>query len=144
MSRKVWSFSCVCDYVEKQTTFKREKCFDKHKPFVFPLHDIRKKKQANKQKTFRFCGDTLVESSSCWWVKSWEGLLTWLLKCPWPQSTFFAEMKLCTCSKRNAASIRLQNLRKNNHLLFPSESEGEWVYSWFDVTIYFACTFTRR
>ena len=50
-------------------------------------------------------------------------------KVPLTPKYFFAEMNLCTCSKRNAASNRLQNLRKTKHLLFAAESEGEWVYS---------------
>ena len=61
------------------------------------------------------------------------------LKCPSPQNIFFAKMNLCTCSKRIAAIFsffqeilpfyRLRKLRKSKHLLFTTESEGEWVYS---------------
>ena len=48
-------------------------------------------------------------------------------------------MNLCNCSKRIAAIFsfflqilafyRLRKLRKSKHLLFTTESEGEWVYS---------------
>ena len=61
------------------------------------------------------------------------------LKCPSPQNIFFAKMNLCTCSKRIAAIFsffqeilpfyRLRKLQKSKHLLFTTESEGEWVYS---------------
>ena len=70
-----------------------------------------------------------------------------------PKYFFFAKMNLCTCWKRIAAIFsfflqilafyRHQNLRKTKHLLFKTESEREWVYSWFDVTIYFECMFTK-
>ena len=77
------------------------------------------------------------------------GTQKWSIKVPYAQNIVFVKTNLCTCLKHVAAifsffqqilpfyTVGCKTWEKTNHCLFTTESEGEKVYYWFDVTNWF-------
>ena len=68
-----------------------------------------------------------------------------IIKVHLTRNTFFAKINLCTCWKSIAPFfakrwlfIGFQTYEKVSIIWYTTEHEGAWVYSWFDVTNWFA------
>ena len=72
------------------------------------------------------------------------------LKCTYLQNIFYANIKLCSYFKNISPLFAVfdffmdfKTYEKLSTICRTTESEGAWVYSWFDVTKCFAFMFTK-